>query len=165
MVYPGQTYRPMTGTNCRSSWRVLTYDIAVGSLSITVCTRSWNLNSQQMSYDSSPAGIGDLMAGDQEEVTTSVSLIHTLSQVKRMLKLTSRQYHGYHGAFSTIPRLFVNNILPANSPVFSVVRQGRMDEFQALLREGKASLRDHDEYGASLLMVRASACALRSRSC
>jgi hypothetical protein len=47
----------------------------------------------------------------------------------------------------------VNNVLPAASPVFSIVRNGQLKEFQTLLREGKASLRDQDEFGASLLFV------------
>jgi len=65
-----------------------------------------------------------------------------------------RKTHGcqgwYHGA---IPRLFVNNIIPKNSPVFDIVRKGELVKLQRMLVRGEASLRDQDEHGASLLFV------------
>ena len=90
---------------------------------------------------------------EEEEVTTSVTLYSGRSQARRAMRLDMSQTHSYHGVFSAIPHLLVYNVLPAGSPVFSIVRNGRLQEFQALLREGKASLRDQDEYGAPLLFV------------
>ncbi|KAM7211639.1 hypothetical protein V8F06_012992 [Rhypophila decipiens] len=62
------------------------------------------------------------------------------------------QCHDYQtgGTFSSIPRLFINRVIPADSPVFSVVLEGDLREFQRMLWDGTASLRDHDEYGAPL---------------
>jgi len=59
------------------------------------------------------------------------------------------------GTFSSIPRLTVNRVLPRDSLVFDLVRGGELKEFQGLLRDGEASLRDHDELGNSLLAVSA----------
>lgn len=64
-----------------------------------------------------------------------------------------RKSHGYQGSYQAIPRLFVNNILPENSPVFRVVRNGELAKFQDMLIRGEASLRDQDEYGTPLLFV------------
>ncbi|KAI1213181.1 ankyrin [Annulohypoxylon truncatum] len=55
------------------------------------------------------------------------------------------------GAISSISRLSVNRVLPYGSRVFKVVEDGDLRELQRMLQNGKASLRDHDEYGASLL--------------
>jgi hypothetical protein len=96
------------------------------------------------------------MEGEEEEVTTSVSLVSKLqvtSHARHAIMVNIRQTHSYDGVFSSIPHFMVYNVLPADSPVFSIVRRGRLREFQALLREGKASLRDQDEYGAPLLFV------------
>ena len=86
-------------------------------------------------------------------MTTSVTLTSGRSKAWRAMRLDMRQTHSHNGVFSAIPHLLVYNVLPADSPVFSIVQDGQLREFQALLREGKASLRDQDEYGASLLFV------------
>jgi hypothetical protein len=93
---------------------------------------------------------------EEEEIATSVSLVSKLqvtSQARHGIMVNIRQTHTSDGVFSAIPHLIAYNVLPADSPVFSIVRQGRLPEFQALLREGKVSLRDQDEYGAPLLFV------------
>ena len=74
-------------------------------------------------------------------------------KVRQILKITTRRSDEGHGVFLSIPVLWVNNVVPADSPVFSVVKEGRLEEFMELLQDGRASLRDHDEYGASLLHV------------
>ncbi|KAK4164342.1 hypothetical protein QBC43DRAFT_288937 [Cladorrhinum sp. PSN259] len=55
------------------------------------------------------------------------------------------------GTFNLIPILQINPILPRDSLVFEHIRQGRTDEFLEMINHGKASLRDHDEWGNSLL--------------
>ncbi|KAM0441175.1 hypothetical protein ACHAPT_000481 [Fusarium lateritium] len=52
---------------------------------------------------------------------------------------------------SSISRLQVNRVLPAESLVFKLVRQGNLRGLKEMLQDGRASLQDHDEYGASLL--------------
>jgi hypothetical protein len=53
----------------------------------------------------------------------------------------------------SIPRLFVNRIIPNNSPVFRVVQEGRIEELRMMLTDNRASLRDYDERGLGLLHV------------
>ena len=88
-------------------------------------------------------------------MTTSVRLVSRLSQAQRAINIKTRQTYTYKGVFSAIPTLWVYNVLAMDSPVFRIVREGRLKEFQALLREGKASLRDQDENGTPLLHVSA----------
>ncbi|KAI0902062.1 ankyrin [Annulohypoxylon nitens] len=52
---------------------------------------------------------------------------------------------------SSISQLAVNRILPWGSRVFQVIKDGDLCELQRMLNDGEASLRDHDEHGASLL--------------
>ncbi|KAI0542762.1 ankyrin [Xylaria digitata] len=52
----------------------------------------------------------------------------------------------------SISRLDVNRVLPIGSPVFMAVQEGRLEELRMMLQNGEASLRDHDEEGANLLM-------------
>lgn len=75
-------------------------------------------------------------------------------QPRQGFQAIMRQSSGDRGTFNSIPKLFTYNILPKSSPVFTLVYEGRMAEFQEMLRSGTASLRDQDEFGASLLMVR-----------
>ena len=93
-----------------------------------------------------------------EESTTGVYFIPTKQQrAQQMFRITSHQSYGYTSVVSSIPMLDVNRVLPASAPVFSIVQEGRLHEFKALLRSNRASIRDHDEYGASLLHVSLSA--------
>ncbi|XEU95282.1 hypothetical protein FSHL1_000566 [Fusarium sambucinum] len=66
-----------------------------------------------------------------------------------MASLTQRELLA--GSISSISRLQVNKVLPSNSPVFHLVAQGNMQGLSQMLQNGEASLRDHDENGASLL--------------
>ncbi|KAI0856822.1 ankyrin [Xylaria cubensis] len=68
---------------------------------------------------------------------------------KLSMLMASNIRQGYTG--ESISSLAVNRVLPARSPVFEVVHSGQLHKLQDMLRRGEASLRDHDEYGASLL--------------
>ncbi|KAI0188663.1 hypothetical protein EV127DRAFT_433990 [Xylaria flabelliformis] len=68
---------------------------------------------------------------------------------KLSMLIASNIRQGYAG--ESISSLAVNRVLPASSPVFKVVLSGQLHTLQDMLRRGEASLRDHDEYGASLL--------------
>lgn len=67
-----------------------------------------------------------------------------------MLRLKQTQYRNLGGG---IPSLDINRVVPLQSPVFQVVKQGDVTGLQQLLIRGQAPLRDHCEYGWSLLMV------------
>lgn len=60
---------------------------------------------------------------------------------------------------SMAPRVSAINILPKDSLVFQLAAGGKVQDLMALVAEGKASLRDHDTEGWSLLHV-----SSRSRS-
>lgn len=154
MSFLGQIDRIGPSKVFQSRWKVLSYDIGIGSLVMTVRGRSsgWDRAQTRSGFDATT--VEDLLMMD-EQIMASVSLIPTLQQSTKMVTITETQYRVGQGTFISVPRLFVNNIRPASSPVFEVVARGRMDEFVAILRSGQASLRDHDEYGPSLLMVRA----------
>ncbi|GAB1318096.1 hypothetical protein MFIFM68171_08306 [Madurella fahalii] len=55
------------------------------------------------------------------------------------------------GSFLSIPNLSVHNIIPSDSPVFKLARQGKIGDILELVADGKASLQDRDERGWSLL--------------
>ncbi|KAF8866194.1 hypothetical protein BDZ45DRAFT_720337 [Acephala macrosclerotiorum] len=57
----------------------------------------------------------------------------------------------WRGQFTLMPSISLYRTIPSNSEVFECVRTGRLDQFIQLLNNGKASLRDRDEVGASLL--------------
>ncbi|KAL8388848.1 hypothetical protein RB595_008974 [Gaeumannomyces hyphopodioides] len=58
----------------------------------------------------------------------------------------------YNGARAVLaPMVSVYRIVPSNSDVFKSIKYGRLDELVSLISNGKASLRDRDEKGASLL--------------
>jgi hypothetical protein len=136
----------------RNHWKSLQFNIGIGTLTVTTWTRSWDTQ-HNPDNGTLTTPFRDTMTAYHEETTTSISLVPRLAHSRQAFTLSSRKSTGYHGVFSSIPQLAINRILPADSPVFSMVSKGRLDEFQTLLREGEASLRDHDEYGASLLHV------------
>ena len=107
-----------------------------------------------LNYSRVDAGVPSSWQSPVEDVTTSITIIPSAEmKVRQILKITTRRSDEGHGVFLSIPVLWVNNVVPADSPVFSVVKEGRLEEFMELLQDGRASLRDHDEYGASLLHV------------
>ncbi|KAF4340085.1 hypothetical protein FBEOM_5945 [Fusarium beomiforme] len=60
-------------------------------------------------------------------------------------------------SIQSIPRISVCRIVPNDSLVFTLVKQGSLKELMDLLHKGKASLRDHDEQGMPLLHYAATA--------
>lgn len=142
-----------TASNRRS--RYSQYDIGVGTLTIItrIITRTVALARKQVT-EIGPSGIAnDITQDTASELLTTITLTPKISVGRSILQLTSRQSPNQRGIFSAIPNLAINNVLQANAPVFTTIRKGRFDEFQMLLRDGRASVRDHDEYGASLLQV------------
>ena len=140
-----------------SDWTLASHDLGIGILSVLSRRRHGNTQLVASTGQSDPRNL----IQEDVEVVTSVSLIVKSAKARHAIKVDTRQTYSYDGVFSAIPRLFVNNVLPADSPVFSIVRRGLLQEFQTLLREGKASLRDQDENGAPLLFVSLFCCLLR----
>ncbi|KAI1500270.1 hypothetical protein F5X99DRAFT_387019 [Biscogniauxia marginata] len=80
----------------------------------------------------------------------TVTFIPKNNQRFHMFIASALQRELFEGVAS-VSRLMVNRVLPAGSLVFELVREGKLQELQEMLKNGDASLRDHDEYGASLL--------------
>lgn len=93
------------------------------------------------------------MVDEAEEITAQIQFVPRIGLMQEGFHATIQQYHDRWGTYNTIPRLSINNIIPFGSRVFTLVEEGRMAEFQEMLRLGQASLRDYDEFGASLLFV------------
>ena len=128
----------------RTDYKITSYALSIGTL---IVSSRRKLIRKSVS--------GDLPT---EELTTRVSFIPTKQQrVQQMFRITSHQSYGHSSVVSSFPMLNVNRVLPASAPVFSIVKEGRLHEFKELLRSNRASIRDHDEYGASLLHVSLSA--------
>jgi hypothetical protein len=82
---------------------------------------------------------------------------HCLSVVPKqpgnMILLRADQLYTDNGISFRIPSLDINRVVPNDSPIFELVEKGKISELKELVTSGRASLRDHDEYGASLLQV------------
>ncbi|KAI9666158.1 MAG: hypothetical protein M1821_004093 [Bathelium mastoideum] len=78
-------------------------------------------------------------------------LVFKPKNLRSMLTISVNQLQTLQGGFLSIPRLSVNNILPKDALVFKVAAGGQVEQLKSLLAEGKASLRDHDTNGWSLL--------------
>ncbi|KAI0478682.1 hypothetical protein GGR56DRAFT_334277 [Xylariaceae sp. FL0804] len=75
----------------------------------------------------------------------SLTFLPTDPKKCHMLVATIFQEESSMRGVSSISRLMVNRVLPAGSPVFELVREGRLRELQEMMHRGEASLRDHDD--------------------
>lgn len=90
--------------------------------------------------------------GEHKGYAMRVSFLPADLKSFRMI-VASTFYEAFSDTSSCISHLVVNRVVPAGSRVFDVVRQGQLQELLEMIQRGEASLKDHDEYGASLLMV------------
>jgi len=88
-----------------------------------------------------------------EDFTATISFMPRNTRQKFMISASIQQGEFSTGSISVMPNLSANPILPVDSLIFTVVKQGRMEEFMQLLQEGRASVRDRDEHGTPLLHV------------
>ncbi|KAI1327281.1 hypothetical protein F5Y16DRAFT_372082 [Xylariaceae sp. FL0255] len=73
-----------------------------------------------------------------------------------ILQIEVQQYQVPFGAFSMAPRFVVNNIIPNDSQVFKIAKEGSAAQLLHLFATRQASLRDCNKQGASLLYYGAS---------
>ena len=145
MIYIGKAKRLRSNTLVRTHSSAAIYSLEIGMLLVSRYCR-------EASHPSEP--FRPWLPSAMEEVTTRISFIPSRQKTpQQMFRITTCQYFTDNGTFSSIPHLEVNRVLPAGSLVFLIVEEGRLDDFIALLKDGYASVRDHDEYGASLLHV------------
>ncbi|KAK4163278.1 hypothetical protein QBC43DRAFT_319825 [Cladorrhinum sp. PSN259] len=90
---------------------------------------------------------------DEEFVGRMIFFPH--KGARSMFTAIIKQNTTWTSSFTSIPHLQVNPILPNDSLVFQHIQEGRLDALVEMLRNGHASLRDHDERGNSLLAVAA----------
>lgn len=143
--------------------RMRTCDLSLGFLSIISLERSRQKQQKQrrqrkkqrrrMFLPPNAPIPSELVYVADKDIETQICFIPRSELPRQGFQVIMRQYSDDRGTFNTIPRFFVNNTLPCSSRVFSLVQQGRMSEFQEMLHLGTASLRDQDEFGASLLFV------------
>ncbi|KAK3312744.1 hypothetical protein B0H66DRAFT_379971 [Apodospora peruviana] len=104
-------------------------------------------NVKRRKRDTNPGG--SISDKSEREFVGNITFRPTGQQ--SMLRLTVQQSQNLFGAFMSVPRLCVNNIIPSSSTVFEYAKQGKTGEILSLVQSGKASFRDHDENGLSLL--------------
>ncbi|KAI5468103.1 ankyrin repeat-containing domain protein [Mariannaea sp. PMI_226] len=86
------------------------------------------------------------------DYSISLTFLPEKSQDKHMIVASLSQRQVSPNGVESISTLMVNRDLPCDSQVFQVVMEGNLQELERMFRNGDASPRDHDEYGASLLM-------------
>lgn len=125
------------------------HDLGHGTLTISVKhrkTRHHLLNSSDVfhSQDDSKDGDDSMIATVKYLPRTRTGGMFTVSFMQKVV---------CNGSFSSIPRFQANNVLPRDSLVFELTREGRLCDLITLLSNPEASLRDHDDLGNSLLAV------------
>ncbi|KAF5009064.1 hypothetical protein FDECE_4687 [Fusarium decemcellulare] len=145
--------RRFENENCRFLGRVIEQtrtlrgtETGAGKLSLVVHKRKRTTASEDV--DGSDRTSGKRRCTDY---TMKLALLPDGKRNHRMLMASITQWEAFSGGVSSISHLEVNRVLPAGSQVFQVVKHGRLDELQEMILDGRASVRDHDEYGASLL--------------
>lgn len=127
----------------RNTTKRKAFDIAGGTLTMTRTKRRLVASSNRETHADK----------SQDDFIASLSFLPGSLTSNKMLTLSVQRRAHDGGIVSSIPRLSVNFIRPYQSSVFEVVREGHLDKFKQMLRDGTASIRDHDEHGASLLHV------------
>ncbi|OBS19640.1 hypothetical protein FPOA_11365 [Fusarium poae] len=120
-------------------------DIGLGKMSLMVHKRKRTVSTAD---ERNTTG---LIEGHLTDYNMSLTFLPNGNRNHHMLMATITQREILAGSVSSISQLQVNRILPLGSPVFRIVKTGRIKELRQLLQSGKASIRDHDEKGASLL--------------
>ena len=88
-------------------------------------------------------------AGQEFRGTVSFFPASPLSSLMIIASVHQEEVRG--GTYCETPRLCVNRLLPSDARVFHLVREGKLEELQAMISRGEASLRDRDVQGMSLL--------------
>lgn len=93
----------------------------------------------------------DSGAARYTEHKTTVTFMTSKLQQPIMLNATNVIQRLRNSYSRSISHLAINRVLPYGSLVFQLVEQGKLQELREGLQRGEFTLRDHDEYGSSLL--------------
>lgn len=118
-------------------------DIGRGTLTVTTNNRRRVYN--RVNDSSHPASRGG------KDFTAQILFRSSKSNTLLFISVTQRQL--LQGSFSGIPRALHGNIIPEDSYVFEMARNGCVADLMSLLAQRKASLRDRGPGGWSLLHV------------
>lgn len=135
-----------------SRWSTQSYKFAAGNLFIISSEKSVKRQRRDLQADDAP-----LLIESATEYETRIQYTPELTpsaSSRQGFEAIIRQFVDSRGVFSSVPTLMVKNIVPRGSHIFTLVEEGRLSEFKEMLYLGKASIRDQDEEGASLLHVR-----------
>ena len=121
--------------------------IECNSGALTVMTNKRRLKRVNFHHNETSDDFGDV----QSEQVAKVYFESKTSQT--MLTVSARKSQTIWGSSLCIPQLSVNNIIPSDSVVFRVAAGGHVEDLLSLFAAGKASLRDYDPVGQSLLHV------------
>ncbi|CAG9989207.1 unnamed protein product [Clonostachys byssicola] len=141
----GQAQRgPWPNQVARHEQRLETYEIGNGTLKVRTKRRYLQHH---------PADGGSIRKRQRSGIGFTTSRLTFLPKVRdgMMFSAIIQQQTSHTGSFSPIPFFQANYIRPRDSLVFQLIEEGRLSELITLLREGKASLRDHDDLGRPLL--------------
>jgi hypothetical protein len=75
------------------------------------------------------------------------------AQQNALIIASIEQYEQMNGVFNITPSLRIDPILPDDSPIFSLVASGRVDEFLETIKGKEFIWRGRDPSGRSLLHV------------
>jgi len=95
----------------------------------------------------------DNTATEYEDFRASFSFVPTTTGKKVTINASLIVNELANGNLLSIPLISINRMLPNSSNVFNVVLKGDVQALRQLLESRVATIRDHDEYGASLLHV------------
>lgn len=83
----------------------------------------------------------------------AANVIVQLAARRSRLVISVNQAYCAAGSFLSTPRLAVHNVVPSNSSIFELAKEGKIQDILELVGSGRASLHDRDERGWSLLHV------------
>ena len=89
-----------------------------------------------------------------KEIRTRIrTFLKQQSQLSAVLVAYLHEFQVHTGFASLNPVISIGKTLPDDSLIFSVVREGDVEQLQGLLALRKATLRDRDSWGTPLLHV------------
>ncbi|KAJ2979072.1 hypothetical protein NUW58_g7299 [Xylaria curta] len=132
-------YNLLLGKRILWKLRQMRFNIGTGILDVTAKTpeeHSTETNCDEISFEDSM-------------IHSSLKIRFINSSVALLIELNQCQL--VDGAFSSIPGLSINNIVPNSSLIFQIAADGSVQDLKDLFASGNASIRDRDENGCSLL--------------
>ena len=99
------------------------------------------------------------MYGDEDVMETFTGILTLLPKTKGeniKIRASFAQKKMASGSFSSLPTISFHAVIPDNSKVFQLIKEGNLDGLRRMLQDGQTSLTDCDTCGRSLLWVKFS---------